>query len=96
VILGDSRIDPIPNARTGEELGVDLAPIAVGLILGEMVETNLQNTLKMFEGQWWLIFTQPLAVLFLVLAFLGLCGPFIYERLFGKRGDVGEPEGAAR
>jgi putative tricarboxylic transport membrane protein len=73
-----------------------VAPIAVGLILGEMVETNLQNTLKMFEGQWWLIFTQPLAVLFLVLAFLGLCGPFIYERLFGKRGDVGEPEGAAR
>jgi putative tricarboxylic transport membrane protein len=73
-----------------------VAPIAVGLILGEMVETNLQNTLKMFEGPWWLIFTQPLAVLFLVLAFLGLCGPFIYERLFGKRGDVGEPEGAAR
>jgi len=76
--------------------GFSVAPIAVGLILGEMVERNLQNSLKMFDGQWWLIFTQPLAVFFLVLAFLGLCGPVIYRALFGKRRDVGEPEGAGR
>ena len=76
--------------------GFSVAPIAVGLILGEMVERNLQNSLKMFDGQWWLIFTQPLAVFFLVLAFLGLCGPFIFQALFGKRRDVGEPEGAGR
>ena len=37
-----------------------------------MVETNFQNSLKMFEGDWWQILTQPLAALFLVLAFLGL------------------------
>lgn len=61
--------------------GFAVAPIAVGLILGEMVETNLQNSLKMFDGEWWLIFTQPLAVVFLLLAFLGLCGPFIFQKL---------------
>ena len=76
--------------------GFSVAPIAVGLILGEMVETNLQNSLKMFDGQWWLILTQPLAALFLVLAFLGLCGPFIFRVIFGKRPDVGEPEGAGK
>jgi putative tricarboxylic transport membrane protein len=43
-----------------------------------MVETNLQNSLKMFDGEWWMILTQPLAAFFLVLAFLGLCGPYIY------------------
>ena len=59
--------------------GFAVAPIAVGLILGEMVETNLQHSLKMFDGQWWLIFAQPLALLFLALAFLGLCGPFLYS-----------------
>ena len=48
--------------------GFAVAPIAVGLILGEMVETNLQNSLKMFEGDWWLIFMQPLAALFIFLA----------------------------
>ena len=65
--------------------GFAVAPIAVGLILGEMVETNLQNSLKMFEGQWWLIAAQPLAALFLVLAVLGLSGQWIFQRLFGGR-----------
>lgn len=59
--------------------GFAVAPIAVGLILGEMVETNLQNSLKMFEGEWWLMFTQPLAALFFVLAFLGLFSPVIVK-----------------
>jgi putative tricarboxylic transport membrane protein len=67
--------------------GFAVAPIAVGLILGEMVETNLQNSLKMFDGEWWLIFTQPLAVVFLVLAFLGLCGPYLFQKLT-NRGKV--------
>ena len=66
--------------------GFAVAPIAVGLILGEMVETNLQNSLKMFDGEWWLIATQPLAALFLVLAFLGLCGPWIFRQLSARRG----------
>lgn len=59
--------------------GFAVAPIAVGLILGEMVETNLQNSLKMFDGQWWLMFTQPLALLFFVFAFLGLFSPAIVK-----------------
>ena len=65
--------------------GFSVAPIAVGLILGEMVETNLQNSLKMFEGDWWLILTQPLAALFLGLAFLGLFGPVIFSRIMRQR-----------
>ena len=64
--------------------GFAVAPIAVGLILGEMVETNLQNSLKMFEGQWWQIAMQPLAAFFLVLAFLGLCGPYLFNKLMRR------------
>ena len=66
--------------------GFAVAPIAVGLILGEMVETNLQNSFKMFDGQWWLIAAQSLAALFLVLAVLGICGQWLFQRLFGARG----------
>jgi putative tricarboxylic transport membrane protein len=66
--------------------GFAVAPIAVGLILGEMVERNLQNSLKMFEGDWWLIFTQPLAAVFLLMAFLGLCGPVIFRWIMTRRG----------
>lgn len=39
-----------------------------------MVETNFQNSLKMFEGDWWQIPTQPLAAMFLLFAFFGLFG----------------------
>ena len=65
--------------------GFSVAPIAVGLILGHMVEANLQNSLKMFDGAWWLIFTQPLALLFLVLSFLGLFGSQILALIRRKK-----------
>jgi len=57
--------------------GFAVAPIAIGLILGEMVETNLQNSLKMFDGEWWRIPMQPLAAVFLTLAVLGISQPYI-------------------
>ena len=65
--------------------GFSVAPIAVGLILGEMVETNFQNSLKMFDGQWWQIPTQPLAALFLLFAFLGLFGAPILAWFTNRR-----------
>ncbi len=57
--------------------GFAVAPVAIGLILGEMVETNLQNSLKILDGQWWLIPAQPLAAVFLILAVLGISQPYI-------------------
>ena len=48
-----------------------------------MVEVNLQNSLKMFDGAWWMIVTQPLALLFLILAFLGLFGSQIVKLITG-------------
>ena len=65
--------------------GFSVAPVAIGLILGKMVETNLQNSLKIFDGQWWLIFTQPLAAFFLFLAVIGLMWPIIGGRLAARR-----------
>ncbi len=64
--------------------GFSVAPVAIGLILGKMVETNLQNSLKMLDGQWWLIMTQPLAALFLVLAAAGLLLP-VYSEIRDRR-----------
>ena len=65
--------------------GFSVAPVAIGLILGKMVETNLQNSLKIFDGQWWLIFAQPLALLFIVLAVLGLMRPVISAQLAKRK-----------
>jgi len=65
--------------------GFALAPVAIGLILGEMVETNLQTSLKMFDGQWGMIPMQPLAALFLVLAVLGISQPYILSFLSRRK-----------
>lgn len=65
--------------------GFAVAPIAVGLILGKMVEVNLQNSLKIFDGAWWMIFQQPLALFFLCLAVLGLMGPTIFAKVTGRK-----------
>jgi len=75
--------------------GFALAPVAIGLILGEMVETNLQNSLKMFDGDWTQILVQPLAAVFLVLAVLGIGQPYIFGYLRRRkeaRLAKGEPE----
>ncbi len=68
--------------------GFAVAPVAIGLILGEMVETNLQNSLKMFDGEWWRIPLQPLAAVFLVLAVLGVSQPYILSALRRRRERV--------
>jgi len=65
--------------------GFAVAPVAIGLILGKMVEVNLQNSLKILDGQWWLIPAQPLAAVFLLLAVLGLFWPLIGGRLAARR-----------
>lgn len=73
--------------------GFAVAPVAIGLILGEMVETNLQNSLKMFDGEWWRIPMQPLAAVFLVLAVLGISQPYILDALRRRRKRVEKRDG---
>ena len=65
--------------------GFAVAPVAIGLILGKMVEVNLQNSLKILDGQWWLIPAQPLAALFFFFAIVGLFWPIISEKLAARR-----------
>ncbi len=65
--------------------GFSVAPVAIGLILGEMVETNLQNSLKVLDGQWWRIATESwLASAFLLLALLGILRPILSKAIKKK------------
>jgi putative tricarboxylic transport membrane protein len=50
-----------------------------------MVETNFQNSMKMFDGEWWLILTQPLAAMFLLFAVFGLFGAPILSWISNRR-----------
>ncbi len=65
--------------------GYSVVPLAIGLILGGMLEKRLGQSLIMLDDQWWLMFTRPLTLLFFVLTFLALFGPFFWRRLFQQR-----------
>ena len=64
--------------------GFSVVPLAIGLILGGMLEKRLGQSLIMLDDQWWLMFTRPLTLLFFVLTVLALFGPSLW-RLFKQR-----------
>lgn len=65
--------------------GYSVVPLAIGLILGGMLEKRLGQSLIMLDDQWWLMFTRPLSLLFFVLTFLALFGPMLWRRFFMQR-----------
>ena len=64
--------------------GYSVVPLAIGLILGGMLEKRLGKSLIMLDDQWWLMFTRPLTLLFFVITILALFGPHFW-RLFRQR-----------
>lgn len=65
--------------------GFSVVPLAIGLILGGMLEMRLGQSMVMLDEKWWLMFTRPLTLLFLVLTALALFGPAIWGRLVKRR-----------
>lgn len=64
--------------------GFSVVPLAIGLILGGMLEKRLGQSLIMLDDQWWLMLLRPLTLLFLVLTVFALFGPSLW-RLFKQR-----------
>jgi putative tricarboxylic transport membrane protein len=65
--------------------GFSVVPVAMGLILGELVETNLKQSLVIFDGNWLMFFTRPIALVFFVLTALGLFSPMIFDKITSRR-----------
>ena len=57
--------------------GFSVVPVIIGLILGELVEGTLRQSLVIFEGNWFLFFTRPIAVTFFILSFVALIFPLL-------------------
>ncbi|MDE0307896.1 MAG: tripartite tricarboxylate transporter permease [Albidovulum sp.] len=72
--------------------GFSVVPLAIGLILGDMLETRLGQSMVMLDEKWWLLFTRPLALFFFALTALALFGPLIWKiaaRLAVRRKNAG-------
>lgn len=68
--------------------GFSVVPMAIGLILGGMLETRLGQSMVMLDEKWWLMLTRPLTLFFFVLTVLALFGPMVWGRLFKQRSPL--------
>ena len=64
--------------------GFSVVPLAIGLILGEMLEQRLGQSMVMLDEKWWLMFTRPLALLFFCLTIAALFGPVLWTKYLVK------------
>ena len=64
--------------------GFSVVPLAIGLLLGGMLEQRLGQSMVMLDEQWWLMVTRPLSALFFLLTALALFGPFVWRRMRGR------------
>ncbi|MDV7144284.1 tripartite tricarboxylate transporter permease [Tropicimonas sp. TH_r6] len=65
--------------------GFSVVPLAIGLILGGMLETRLGQSMVMLDEKWWLMFTRPLSLVFFVLTGLALFGPMLWNGFVKQR-----------
>lgn len=54
-----------------------LAPIVLGLILGDLAEQNLRLTLLINQGNWGSLFYSPLSIFLALLSLLVMTLPFL-------------------
>ncbi len=69
------------------KLGVETAPLLLGLILGPMMEEYLRRALLMSQGDWSIFLTRPLSVGLLVAAAL-LLGVVLMPSIKAKREEA--------
>ena len=60
--------------------GFSLVPVIIGLILGELVEGTLRQSLVIFEGNWLMFLTRPIALTFFILSLIALAFPLLKRK----------------
>ena len=51
--------------------------VIIGLILGELVEGTLRQSLVIFDGNWLMFLTRPIALTFFILSLIALAFPLL-------------------
>lgn len=66
---------------------VNMSPalLVIGLVLGEMLERNLQQAMGLADGNFWAVATNPMAAVFLVISLIALTSALPWKRLINRR-----------
>jgi len=65
-----------------------ISPIALGLILGPIMEQSYGLSMIMFRGDVLMFFTRPMALAFFAMAIFSLIWPMISEMIFKKKAPI--------
>ena len=65
--------------------GMPLAPLILGVVLGDMMEQNLRRALAISNGDASILFGSPVTIAFWVLSVAVFLGPMLYRRLRSRR-----------
>ncbi len=66
-----------------QRVGIPVAPVAFGLILGPLLEENVRRSL-IVDGSWWVFVERPISLCLLLLSVAALVYPVVRDRL-GRR-----------
>lgn len=71
-----------------------LAPVILGLVLGEMMEKNLRRALSISGGEWGYLFQSSISITLWILAAVSLFTPLLFRKLKAVKDEVvtGEEE----
>ena len=69
------------------KLGFSVVPIILGVVLGDLVETNFRNSMILSGGSLSIFVTRPFSLLFLLLALLSI-GSFFYRSIKKRRKSI--------
>lgn len=66
---------------------VNMSPalLVIGLVLGEMLERNLQQAMGLTDGSFWAVVTDPMAAVFLLISLLALVSALPWKRIVRRR-----------
>ena len=70
-----------------------LSPILLALILGPMSESNLRRFMQIDDGKFFKIFTKPICVLFIVLAFASMISAVRNQRKINRTEEANKNAG---
>ena len=67
------------------KLGFSLAPVILGVVLGNLFEDNLRRALSISGGDWGILIESPNSIVLYVLAAMVVVVPFVLGRKLGKK-----------
>jgi putative tricarboxylic transport membrane protein len=65
--------------------GFSVVPLALGIILGDILETTLKQSMLIFNQDWTLFFVRPIVLFFFACALLGVTSSYLFDFINRRR-----------